>query len=133
MTVIVAISEGGGMLFNGRRQSRDRNLTEDVVNFVGQDSLYITKFSEKLFSDYGNVKVTDDPLSLPENAVFFAENFKISNVSKKITKMVIYKWNKKYPSDFYLDTSPSSLGLKLSSSVDFTGYSHDKITREVYG
>lgn len=133
MTVIVAISDGGGMLFNGRRQSRDRVLTEDVMNFVGQDFLYITKFSEKLFSDYENVKVTDDPLSLSESAVFFAENFKVSGVSQKITKMVIYKWNKKYPSDFYLDTPPSSLGLTLSSSVDFTGYSHDKITREVYG
>ena len=132
MTVIVAISDGGGMLFNKRRQSRDRVLIDDLMSLSNGKTLYITEFSRKLFPVCEGVSIAEDVETLPKDALLFIENISLTGIADKITKMIIYKWNKKYPADLYLDVSPESLGLRLSSSVDFCGYSHDKITREIY-
>ena len=51
MTVFVCIDDRGGMLFNKRRQSRDSKVIEDVVRTVGDGVLYISDFSELLFSE----------------------------------------------------------------------------------
>ena len=132
MTVILTLSDGDGMLFNKRRQSRDRVLIENLMSLIGTKALYITAFSQKLFDSYSNVKIIDSPENLPEDAFFFVESLPLSPFCKKIEKMIIYRWNRSYPADLYLDTPPSKIGLKLTSTVDFEGHSHEKITREIY-
>jgi hypothetical protein len=46
--------------------------------------------------------------------------------------MIIYKWNRVYPSDLSLDVYPDKIGLKLHESFDFKGQAHEKITREIW-
>ncbi|MBR5139416.1 MAG: ribonuclease Z [Clostridia bacterium] len=134
MTVILCIDDRGGMLFMKRRLSRDRELTADIEKSVGDGILYISDFSESLFSD-SNVSVmcVSNPLdSAGEGDFAFIENLKLENSLSKIKRIIIYKWNRKYPFDFSLDIVPTDHGFYLKESEDFKGYSHDKITKEIY-
>ena len=56
---------------------------------------------------------------------------KLRPYKDKINSVIVYKWNRQYPSDMKLDIEPSE-GRVLVSSVEFAGYSHEKITKEVY-
>ena len=51
MKLIVCLSEDSGMMFNRRRQSRDRVLCEDVVKTVRERGgmLYLSPYSAPLF------------------------------------------------------------------------------------
>ena len=131
MTVVLSLSEGDGMLFNKRRQSRDRVLIENLMSLIDDKILFITSFSEKLFESYSNVKIIDSPEEVPKEATFFIENLSLAPFKNKIEKMIIYRWNRVYPSDekFNCDLLRDK---KLVSSTDFKGNSHEKITEEIY-
>ena len=133
--VAVCVDEFGGMLFNGRRQSRDRVLISDLLDFAGDKKIIINDFSLSLFKDYlDRIILSPSPLNeAGENAVCFIENLPLADYKDKIETLVIYRWNREYPSDKKLDVSPEALGLKLISSSDFVGSSHKKITKEIYG
>ncbi len=131
MTVAICLCDRGGMLFNNRRQSKDRNQILDLLSLASGEKIYINAFSEKLFSDSGaNFEVVENPLE--SGGFAFVENLHISPYIDRINKLIIYRWNRRYPADFSVDISPSDAGMSLSESVDFEGYSHEKITREVW-
>ena len=133
MTVTVCLCDKGGMLFNKRRQSRDSVLIKDFLSLNENEKIFISPFSEKLFLDFADlVTVSENPLADALGGVLFAENLALSSVADKIDKMIVYRWNRSYPADFYLDTPPDKIGLKLLSSMDFEGSSHEKITREIW-
>ena len=134
MTVIVCIEDRGGMLFMKRRLSKDRILTENVAETVGDGILYISEFSEALFSDsdISVMSVSNPLISADEGDFVFIENLELKDYIEKIKKLIVYKWNRKYPFDFSLDIEPLKCGFKLIESCDFKGSSHDKITREIY-
>ena len=52
--LIVCIDLDNGMLFNGRRQSRDRNLIENIYEMIDNKTLWITDFSKDLFEVLAN-------------------------------------------------------------------------------
>ncbi len=134
MTVFVCIDDRGGMLFNKRRQSRDSRVIEDVARTVGDGVLYISDFSEILFeeSDASVISVSEPLLSAGADGFAFIENEHLSEYLDKIDRLIIYKWNRKYPYDFALDVEPTSAGFRKRSTREFIGTSHDKITREDY-
>ena len=131
MKVIICLDDNGGMLFNNRRQSRDKEVLKDIINNLKGEKLHISPFSEKLFADYSeNVIVDEDFLNeASENDVCFVENNALKDVSG-ISEITVYKWNRIYPSDLKCDIDFSL--YTLVESVDFKGFSHDKITRETY-
>ena len=134
MTVIVCLSDGGGMTFNKRRQSSDRAVIEDVEKLVCDDALFISEFSLSLFSEsrVSAVAVTE-PLSAAGPGDFvFLEDRGAGEYIRKIKRLVIYNWNRKYPTDLKFDINPSGVGMKLSETVEFSGKSHEKITREIW-
>ena len=51
MKLIVCLDERKGMMFNNRRQSRDRVLIDNMIKMVGDDKLYIAPYSESLFEN----------------------------------------------------------------------------------
>ena len=134
MTVIVCISDGGGMMFNKRRQSRDAAVIENIAQLVGDGAVFISDFSINLFSDSTlSVIAASDPLAAADKEDFvFIEDRGIKNYIPKITRLVIYRWNRSYPADIKLDIDAASLGMKLTHSIDFKGKSHEKITREIW-
>ncbi len=134
MTVFVCIEERGGMLFMKRRLSKDRELTADIIKSVGDGILYISDFSESLFADSDiSVMSVSNPLeSAGENDFVFIENLGLSESINNVKRLIIYNWNRKYPFDLSLDINPLEFGFSLKEVYEFKGYSHDKITKEIY-
>ena len=49
-----------------------------------------------------------------------------------IEKIVIYKWNKIYPAELFFDLSDMLVAENMTEQREFVGFSHEKITKEVY-
>ena len=134
LNVIVCIDDRDGMMFNGRRQSRDRAVAEDIASLCGEHRLLMNEFSQKMFLKYGisDVVVSEDFLQMAESEDYcFVENCSIKSVSDRLEQAVIYRWNRSYPADVYFERELiENWGLK--EIKDFEGSSHEKITREVY-
>ena len=132
MKIIACIDSFGGLLFGGRRQSRDRVLIDDLMKYIGDCSLIISPFSAPLFVGR-DVKISKKPLSAARAGDYiFIEDIDVSEALSSVSEIVLYKWNKSYPRDTLLGFEPSKCGFSLCESVDFVGSSHEKITREVY-
>ena len=126
MKLIVCLDDKNGMLFNKRRQSRDRILIENVLELCKGKTLYTNEYSSALFSE--NSVVVCEDFEAIENGFVFAENFMVDE--DKIQEIIIYKWNRVYPADTFFNISLDS--WRLAETVDFVGSSHEKITRERY-
>lgn len=135
MKVIICVDDNNGMMFNNRRQSRDRILIDNVVQNVVGGNLLMAPYSEPLFkdSDIDSFFLSEDILeeAAPEDFCFI-ENKAILPYSDRIDELIIYRWNRVYPADMYLDIQPEALSLKLVSTTEFAGSSHEKITKELY-
>ena len=66
------------------------------------------------------------------NPFFFVENFSVKPFLSKADILVIYWWNRRYPGDFFLDFLPEEEGFCSVSKYDFSGKSHEKITKEIF-
>ena len=130
MKVIVCLDDKNGMLFGNRRQSRDRIVIEDICKMT--DVLSIHTFSEKLFSEVTlQLNVKDDFLKEAKKGEFcFVENQPLIGYEDKIEEIVVYGWNRVYPSDKQFDIS--LVNWKVVSEEEFAGYSHEKITKRIY-
>lgn len=133
MNVIVCVDDSLGMLFNNRRQSRDSVLINRVIDMCDKSRLWIGEFSRSLFSTFDCPIMIINDNFLNEAVVgdyCFVENVHLTPIIDKIEKLIVYKWNRSYPSDFQLDIDLSK--WSLISSNDFKGSSHEEITMEVY-
>lgn len=133
MIVIVCIDDGGGMMFNHRRQSQDRILRGRIAEETKDSRLLMDPYTARQFRDNlpQNAVVSEDFLEeAHEGDYCFVEDKDISPYEDKIEKIIVYRWNRDYPRDavFPVDLS----GWQLESTEDFEGSSHDEITREVY-
>ena len=133
MKIFVCTDNGGGTLFGGKRQSRDRLLIEDVRRTVGDGRLLINAFSESLFKKEGGYILSSSPLDEASSGDYcFIENLPLAPVASEIETLYVYKWNRDYPTTARLDLDPQKAGFRLAESTDFVGSSHEKITKETY-
>jgi hypothetical protein len=139
MVVYITIDDNNGLMFNNRRQSQDRIMRENMLKHCGEAKLWIAEYSRKLFipqdgSEFpSNVIVDDDFRNKADYADHcFVEKDNLAQWMDKIDTLVIYKWNRNYPTDLCFDFSVLDSGWKRFSVSDFQGSSHDKITREVW-
>jgi len=128
MKLIICIDEKCGMLFNKRRQSRDRLLNEYILN-MAEGSIALTPYSAKMFPESEKITVAEDIFSTTAEYAFAEE--RIEDISK-FSHIYIFNWNRKYPSDVRFEHNPESLGFALESVDEFAGSSHEKITLSVY-
>ena len=131
MNLIVALDDRNGMAFNHRRQSRDRILTERIVELTG-GKLVVNAYTAALFEGTGaELTICEAPLSAAKPGDWcFVEDFSPAAATGKIERLVVYRWNRVYPSDLKSDLDLSA--MKILSKTDFAGYSHEKLTEEVY-
>ena len=127
MTLYICLDDRNGLQFNKRRQSRDSAVLEDIRSQL-TGNLLIDAFSEKL------IREAEIPYVLPPAAAddFFAEDIPSEEVLESVRKLVIYRWNRHYPSDIRWEPDLDRLGFTLLETGEFPGTSHEKITREVY-
>jgi len=130
LKLIICLDDRCGMAWGGRRQSRDRLVTEDIVRHVGSAPLYVTPYSVPLFDGYSlDLRVSENPLSdAPEHAFCFLEHTAPKDCDR-IGELIVYRWNRHYPSDVTFD--PAAFDFSTVSSTEFAGFSHEKITKEV--
>ena len=129
MVVAVCIDDNAGMLFNSRRQSRDRELIKDFMLTAKENRVMIKPFSVVIFEGE-EITVDENCLEIAEENDFcFVEDESILPYTEKIKEIIVYKWNRVYPADVEFEMPA---GFVLESSTDFTGFSHEKITKEIY-
>lgn len=129
MTLYICLDDRGGLLFNGRRLSRDAVLLADIIADAGE--VYIDAFSEKLLTGAGIPFVLAGE-ELPPDAHFFLENRDPEALLPLAKKLVLYRWNRHYPSDVRWEGNPGDFGFTLAETSEFPGKSHERITKEVY-
>lgn len=126
MKLIVCLDDKNGMMFNRRRQSRDKILIENVLELCKGEKLYTNEYSAKLFPE-NSVEICENPAET-NDGYCFAENFTVNE--EEIEEIIVYKWNRLYPADTYFNIDLEN--WTLTETVDFEGSSHEKITRERY-
>ena len=131
ITVAVTVDDRMGIAFNKRRQSSDRILIGDLVNTVS-GKIYVSEYSASLFKDHGDkaIVVTDPLLECPDGGCCFIEKAHVGVHTNDVESVIVYRWNRHYPSDMMLDLDLN--GYKLMESTEFVGSSHEKITKEIY-
>ena len=111
MNVIICLDQNNGMLFNNRRQSRDRIVRKNILEYINGAKLYMDEFSNAEDSDF-----------------CFVEKQHIN--TEQINKLIVYRWDKIYPAD--VSFGMNKIKLNLTETLEFQGYSHEKIVREIY-
>ena len=131
MKLIVCTDLNNGMLFNNRRQSRDRSLIEYIYNLVGENKLWITEFSKNLFEEgkYNLFQISDIK-KINENDFIFIENYSPKILEDNLNEIILFNWNRNYPADLFFDISLDS--WKLESESEIEGSSHEKIIQKIY-
>lgn len=133
MKIIICLDERKGVLFNRRRQSKDRRVIEDIAASLDGE-LCITPFSEKLFSESGIPYRCEENIweRANDNDTCFVEATEFLACLASVDQITVYWWNRHYPSDVQLDLDFADCGFSLIHQSDFVGFSHEKITKEVY-
>ena len=133
MTIFVCVDEQGGILFNRRRISSDREVIADIMKSIGDTALFMRDYSSKLFPADDRICVTDNYLEAAGiGDALFLEDAIPDDLLKRAKKVVVYHWNRLYPSDVKFPLAQFCNWARLESSVEFKGYSHERIIREVY-
>ena len=129
MIVAVCVDDKNGMMFNRRRQSRDRAQQADLMDWCGGRKLWIAPYSASLFPDGAQ---TDDAFldKAAADEVCFVEDRSVKAAADRVEAVVLYRWNRTYPADLRFDLDLS--GFRLESVSEFAGNSHETITREIY-
>ena len=133
MRVMVFLDDKNGMLFNKRRQSRDQAVFEEIQMLCQGKVLWMNEYS---FSVYGKmegveIRCRQDFLQKAGTGEYaLVETDDLEEISKNIEEILIFRWNRLYPSDKKLELDLS--GWQYTVEKEFSGNSHKKITLEKY-
>lgn len=132
MKIIVCVDDKMGMMFNHRRQSRDIEVIRDMEDYLNGRPLWIKQYSEKIFEESSAMLHLDEELftNAKEEDICFVEDENPGCFAERINEIILYRWNRLYPSDLRMKMDLT--GWKLNEVKEFTGKSHKKITREIY-
>ena len=133
MILVACTDEHGGLLFNRRRQSRDRAVVARLLSRAGTGRLWMNAYSAGQFPDARGLFIDENFLEKAGPGDYcFVEDFDPSPFAGQAEQLILYRWNRAYPADLFFTLPLSEAGWKLLSSTDFPGFSHSKLTEEVY-
>lgn len=133
MILITCVDKNNGMIFNNRRQSKDKILIEHVCKLIGNAKIWTNQFSKEIFEEQknSNIIVNDKFMSkIGQDDYCFIENISPKILENKISKIILYYWNRIYPADMYFDINLEN--WILESETEFSGSSHEKITQKIF-
>lgn len=135
MHVILCLDDRNGMLFNHRRQSQDRVLRTRMLDMCGAHGLWLNEYSAGQFSQAQRAYLRVDAQFLAfagAGEYCFVEDQDIAPYWTQVETLILFCWNRSYPADRYFDRSQLDYGWVLRETEEFSGFSHPKITKEVY-
>ena len=130
MTYICCVDDYASLSFNKRRNSSDRFVIEDIIKTVWKATLRVDTYTAKLFRDkqIPSLIIDDDCLENAKNGEFvFVERQNPSAYLKAGDQLILYHWNRHYPSDNRLNLTgwnPPEI-----TTGEFEGYSPENITK----
>jgi len=133
MKVIVCVDDNYGMMFGERRLSRDRKVTEAIQRLCEGKRLWMNGYSSKIYGNMLGVEIHVEETFLNSAGAedyCLVESGTLKPYEKFIDQLIIFYWNRKYPSDVRLDLEIQ--GYAKVSEEEFPGTSHEKITKTVY-
>ena len=134
MKLIVCVDDRMGVMFNRRRQSKDVKVREDMLAMLGEgQNLFVSPYTAKQFlpEEQERLYISENfLLEAGEEDICFVEDKDVSELADKVGSIVLYRWNRHYPSDRYFTLDLS--GYELISSLDFVGNSHPEMLKEQY-
>lgn len=105
MIVICVMDNHGGMLFNHRRQSQDRILRAWILQRTKGKKLWMNAYSYEQFAAESAPHIVVSQQFLHEAAAgdyCFVETCRLKAVESRIEAVIVYRWNRSYPTDFRL-------------------------------
>ena len=134
MKIAVCLDDRNGMLFAGRRQSMDRLLREEFLKRTAGSKVWMDAYTAGQFKEARQTITVDEDflLKAETNDWCFVERSDLQPVADRITEIVLYRWNRVYPSDRKFPMELFENRWELVSRHDFAGSSHEQITQEVY-
>lgn len=134
MIIIVCLDDNDGMRFNNRRQSRDLYLCQRVAELSKESVLWVNAGSNTLFEGLdANIRVDPQFLELAESGEYcFVEDRDITEFLPDVEKIIIFRWNRVYPSDMKFPMYLLQDKWHKEDVATFPGKSHELITQEVY-
>ena len=131
MKVILCVDKKNGMMFFGKRQSRDRTQIEKMISLVGNNKLWVSEYSASLFGGVSNLTIDNDfEKNMDIDDYCFVEDIDVD--FSKADTVIVYNWNRHYPADKYFLCDLKASGFKLIRKTEFEGFSHEKITEVIY-
>lgn len=131
MQMILCLDDNNGMSFGGKRQSRDRVVVEKILELTAGGKIWMNGYSAGIFSGYENAIMVRETFleDLHRGEFCFVENTDIACYFSEVSKLYIFRWNRRYPADVKIQLPAN---FTKTHTEDFPGNSHDKITLEVY-
>ena len=134
MKLIVCVDDRMGVMFNKRRQSKDAKVREDILSMLEEGKkLFVSPYTAKQFLEEEQEKLYVSEtflLEATEDDICFIEDSDVSDMGDMIESIILYRWNRHYPSDKYFTLDLSN--YELISSLDFVGNSHPEMLKEEY-
>lgn len=136
MTVFVCVDKKMGVLFQGKRQSKDRMLRKRILDIVesANAKLTITNYSYEQFridERDGLLNVQDKLDFKNDDYVFVEDEESLNNLPwENIDELVLCCWERNYPADTFLH-KPEVVDCTLKRKETVLGNSHD-MTLEFY-
>lgn len=129
MILISCADNALGLRFNHRRQSRDRVACGRMLKKSG-GRLWLAEESRGLFADFpeAELSIVSGPGEVPEEGCCFWEG----PTEAPAEKIILYRWNRDYPGDEHFTFPGGKEKWQLEQQEDFPGFSHEKITEEIY-
>lgn len=133
MHIIVCVDDRMGMLFNNRRQSRDRVVREDMLLLIGEQKLWVSPYTARQFADVqqNQLLVAEDFLEQAGKGEYcFVEDVDVTPYIHCVEQIIVYHWKRAYPADTYFTVDLSEFQLK--EYCNLTGSSHPDMIKEIY-
>ena len=128
MIAAICLEDRNGLLFNGRRLSRDRAQQENLMALCAGEPLWLASCSLPLFRWAGDQVRVFEVLPAASHGLFFFEDR--LPPPEWASEIVLYRWNRDYPADIHFTWDLSV--FTLAEITEFPGSSHPVITRNIY-
>ena len=129
MILISCADNDLGLRFNHRRQSRDRVVCGRMLEKSG-GRRWLAEETKGLFAGFPEAELTivSDPAAVPAGGFCFWEG----PTDAPAETIILYRWNRDYPGDERFCFPGGEEIWQLDRWEDFPGFSHEKITEEIY-
>lgn len=135
MICVVCVDDKMGMLFNHRRQSQDRALRVRLLTLCAHSRLWMNAYTYAQFQEQTAPQLCVDAQPLHKAApgeYCLVEDIDPATHEAAMERIVLYRWNRTYPADRFFTIPLAEHGWRLLGAADFPGFSHERITEEVY-